>query len=922
MLCSSCTRWDCQPEDVFCGFCGHPAKRLEVSPQAVSFVGGARAKPARLALANRAGGPLVVRIGQPRTTREWLRIVHPEGERRRVGFTRMVASVEDGRMLPHPQCDAEVNIPPGGEYTMEIVVEGRLALPEKDLWGVILLAGDGLEDMRGNVVATRRVPVTWGVAPEPRMIVPAEQVLRLGGKSTVFDLRIANARRGFLTMAEPPRFSVPWLVASDFPAEPILPGADGVVSVASDPNWAPPGAHKVDVELRFFEVDKPVGATFTAQVRHPAQLLINRNQVTFPDLTRYSETAQQLVIENRGEEDLLLHGEPAIEPASMRRNVWIKDDDPSYRRIKSARDGHRGKVIAVVASGRDLPFGDHAATLRVASSDPSQDAGEVRLTLCVKQLARFDRLLALDFGTSNCCIAAAHNPGDYRVLDLSGGGPARQHEIPTVVYFKGPGEHVIGEEARNIERARPDRTVSSIKRRLGTSRGIKILGTRYAPGEIAQIIIRKLWERAAVALSAEPGELVVTVPCHFGRAAIDELLEACRQAGFAPRPEPQLVLDEPSAAAYRYLILNRAELIERGAQHRVLVFDFGGGTLDVALLSVKFGERPMTRIRVLEVDGIDLGGDDIDDALVEVYLDRMAADQAGHPGSKLARVDLDRIRHEIEGEADVDTLANRTLLRRTAEDVKKRLSFDEEVPFPPVTLRDRLGSPVYLEPSDRFLAVKRSELEETVRPRLAEGMDVIDKLLKRADVTADSVDVLLLIGGSSRMPLVRTIVGGHFPHAHVPSPEDVPPKQSVALGAVIHGYLNKFAASRFSRGEPEVEIEPMRERVFYSIGTLTPMGQFQEIVPRGGLPLFGDYTLPLPAAPTALHLVKNNGTTNQRFMDARQLVEIGEVRVDPGAFPGTPAGTPVTLNLFLDARGLVATIREKQLPVVLKEGSL
>src|SRR5438105_4763540 len=140
MLCGACTRWECLPEDVFCGFCGHPAKRLELTPPAAYFVGGARAKPLRLTLTNRGTSPLRVRIGQPRATREWLRILHPastsETERKRVNWTKMVAAVEDGRMLAHPHLDAEVNLPPGADYGFDVSVEGRLAVPEKDLSSV------------------------------------------------------------------------------------------------------------------------------------------------------------------------------------------------------------------------------------------------------------------------------------------------------------------------------------------------------------------------------------------------------------------------------------------------------------------------------------------------------------------------------------------------------------------------------------------------------------------------------------------------------------------------------------------------------------------------------------------------------------------------------------------------------------------
>src|SRR5438874_1500793 len=143
LLCSSCKIWHVLPEDNFCGYCGQPAKKLELNPPAACFVGGARKQPMRLTLKNRGASALRVRIGQPRATREWLKIVHPaaasETERKRVGWTKMVAAVEDGRMLAHPYIDAELNLPPDADYGFDIAVEGRLAAHENDLSSVLLL---------------------------------------------------------------------------------------------------------------------------------------------------------------------------------------------------------------------------------------------------------------------------------------------------------------------------------------------------------------------------------------------------------------------------------------------------------------------------------------------------------------------------------------------------------------------------------------------------------------------------------------------------------------------------------------------------------------------------------------------------------------------------------------------------------------
>lgn len=923
MLCGSCTRWECLPEDLFCSFCGHPAKRLEVLPPAAVFVGGGRAKPLRMSLANRGTSPLRVRIGQPRTTREWLKITHPalanDAERKRVGWTKAVAAVEDGKALPYPFIDAEVTLPAGAEYGFDVVVDGRLATPERDLGDVLLLAGEGLTDLRGNPVAVRRVAVSWGVTPEPRVAVPPEVNCSLGAKASPFEVRLHNTRRGFLTLREPPRANAAWVRVVSFPEEPVRPGEEAAIQLACDPDWAPPGTHKVEVTIPVMELEKPLTATVSVSVRLPPQLLLNRTRITFNDLTPYSEATLTFTLENRGEEDLLLLGEPTIEPAAIRKHLKIRDDDPTHRRIKSVRDGHRGKTISVVASGRGLNAGELSGTIRVATNDPGQPTAEIAVALAVKPMPVCDRLLALDFGTSNCCIAVAYDAVRQDVLDLSGGARERLTELPTVIYFRGPNDHVVGEEAKNSWLAHADRTVSSIKRRLGSKKPVKILGREYTPGQIASLIIRKLWERAAVALSSEPRELVLTVPCHFGRDAIDTLLSAAREAGFEPRPEPRYVLDEPSAAAYRYLVLSRDELVARGAEHRVLVYDFGGGTLDIALLEVRFRDHPLTYIRVIDVDGLDLGGDDLDEDIQELYVERMVADQRANAKSKLARLDLDRILEEVEGEGDLNILHNRTTLKLTAEAVKKKLSSEKEVPLPNVLLKDRFGGLVYLDATDTFMTLKRSDFEAKVKPRLERANDQVRRLLERSRVDAGTVSTLLLTGGSSRMPLVREMVSKLVPKAVAPSHEEIPPKESVALGAVIYGYLGRFAMSE----DPDVVIEGLRERAFYSIGTLTQLGKFHEILARGPLPLFGEFPLRLPPQPMKLPLVRNNGATDPRFMEMGAMPDIGVVTIDPREFPETKPGATVTLELFLyEDRRLVAKIGPKELPVELREGAL
>ena len=347
-------------------------------------------------------------------------------------------------------------------------------------------------------------------------------------------------------------------------------------------------------------------------------------------------------------------------------------------------------------------------------------------------------VVGIDLGTTNSEVAFIRD-GRPQVIRGDDGGI-----LPSCVGVDQDGKVMVGVQARNQYAASPERTVISIKRRMGSDDRVPMGKQTYSPQEVSAFILRALKERAQRELGTPVSKAVITVPAYFG----DAQRQATREAGEIAGLEVLRIINEPTAAALAY----ESRSTER---RRILVYDLGGGTFDVSVVSIEEGV-----VEVLASTGDHhLGGDDFDQLI------------------------MDRLNEHIEGELGVAAAAAdpglQARLRRAAETAKIQLSGG------PLALveEDHVGE---VDGSVRHLRYElhRHDFEEAIEELLENTMKAVTTALNDAAVRPSELDRVLLVGGSTRIPRIAELVRerlGHEPHG------EVDPDLCVALGAAVQG---------------------------------------------------------------------------------------------------------------------------------------
>jgi len=374
--------------------------------------------------------------------------------------------------------------------------------------------------------------------------------------------------------------------------------------------------------------------------------------------------------------------------------------------------------------------------------------------------AQDEVIVGIDLGTTNSEVAAFVD-GQVRILSSDG-----KEILPSVVGISPSGELLVGEAARNQLVLYPDRTVRSIKRKMGSSETVTLGDRQFTPPEISALILRELASWAGSQLDRSVQKAVITVPAYFS----DVQRQATREAATLAGLEAVRILNEPTAASLAY---------GEGSQHTAMVYDLGGGTFDVSIVSL---EGDITEVLASHGNNR-LGGDDFNDLLAEHLL---SAFQSQHG------IDL-RSGHPVA----------RARIWWVAEEAKRRLSFDPEVTVREEALATVDGKPLHLE-----LEITREEYEEMVRPLVEQTLEHMSKALADAGKGPSDLDAILLVGGSTRTPLVARLIEertGLTPR------EEIHPDLCVALGAGV-------MASRLAGHEVErvlVDVTPYSFGVSY-----------------------------------------------------------------------------------------------------------
>jgi molecular chaperone DnaK len=348
-------------------------------------------------------------------------------------------------------------------------------------------------------------------------------------------------------------------------------------------------------------------------------------------------------------------------------------------------------------------------------------------------------IVGIDLGTTNSVVAVVID-GQPRVLDEEG-----EKLLPSVVGINVQGQLVTGIAARNQLAAFPDRTVASIKRKMGRMDRIPLGDQTFTPPEISAMILRRLRDRASRALGEPVSRAVITVPAFFDENQRQATREAAALAGLSA----ERIINEPTAATLVY---------HAGTHDRkqIAVYDFGGGTFDVSIVRMEAGV-----VEVLSSRGdVNLGGDDLDHALMGLVADQFKNEHG-----------LD-LRENVQA---------RHRLWLACEHAKRRLSTEETVEIAEEFIAEKEGQPLHLT-----ARVTRTQFETLIEPFVARTIRCLDEALRDAGLTVQQIDDLVLVGGSTRIPLVEDRLRDEFQRE--PS-RAVDPDLAVALGAAVQAAM-------------------------------------------------------------------------------------------------------------------------------------
>ena len=349
-----------------------------------------------------------------------------------------------------------------------------------------------------------------------------------------------------------------------------------------------------------------------------------------------------------------------------------------------------------------------------------------------------ETIVGIDLGTTNSVVALIRD-GIPKILPVKG-----KHLLPSVVGISPQNELLVGTAARNQWVVAPERTIRSIKRKMGSQEPVTMAGKEYSPQEISALLLRAMKEAVEHELGAPVEKAVITVPAYFNEVQREATMEAGRIAGFTV----ERIINEPTAAALSY------GYGTKDAQNlQILVYDLGGGTFDVSIIELHEGIVDV----VATAGDNQLGGDDFDELLANMLADEFAKE------------------HDVDLRADHQAWAR---LLRAAEDAKIELS---DVQYTEVNLeylsKGEKGRPLHLTRE-----VRREEFEDLIEDLLDRTIDAIDKALKDANLEAEDIDRVLFVGGSTRIPAVWDLVKGRMgqePHT------EINPDEAVALGAAV-----------------------------------------------------------------------------------------------------------------------------------------
>ncbi len=455
------------------------------------------------------------------------------------------------------------------------------------------------------------------------------------------------------------------------------------------------------------------------------------------------------------------------------------------------------------------------------------------------------RIVGIDLGTTNSVVVVLEG-GEPTVIANAEGS----RTTPSAVGFTKTGERIVGAAAKRQAVVSPERTVLSIKRKMGTSERVTVDGKSYTPEEISAMILQKLKKDAEDYLGEPVTEAVITVPAYFN----DSQRTATKNAGEIAGLKVLRIINEPTAAALAYGL-------DKKSNETILVFDLGGGTFDVSILEVGDG---VFEVKSTAGDMM-LGGDDWDHRIMEYVVAEFKKEHG---------IDLSKDRQAMQR------------IREAAEKAKIELTnvMQTTISLPFISATE--DGPVHLE-----LPLTRARFEDMTRDLLDRCIKPFNQALSDAKITASQLDEIVLVGGSTRMPMVQELVkklgGGKEPN------KGVNPDEVVAVGAAIQGGVLTGSV----KDVVLLDVTPL------SLGLETLGGVFSKLIERN------------TTIPTRMSEVFTTATDNQSSVDIKIFQGEREIaahnkflgRFELSGIPPAPRGVPqIEVTFEIDANGILS----------------
>ena len=453
------------------------------------------------------------------------------------------------------------------------------------------------------------------------------------------------------------------------------------------------------------------------------------------------------------------------------------------------------------------------------------------------------KVIGIDLGTTNSCVAV-YEGGEPIVIP----NPEGARTTPSVVAFSKTGERMVGQVAKRQAVTNPDRTVSSIKREMGTSYKVEIDGKQYTPQEISAMILQKLKADAEAYLGSKVTEAVITVPAYF----TDAQRQATKDAGKIAGLDVKRIINEPTAAALAYGM-------DKEAEQKIMIFDLGGGTFDVSILEISDGV-----FEVLATAGNNrLGGDDFD-----------------------ARI-MNWIADTFKSESGIDLRADKMAMQRlkeAAEKAKIELSgvASTNINLPFITA-DATG------PKHFDATLTRAKFNELTADLVAATMGPVKQALSDANLQPSDIAKVLLVGGSTRIPAVQEAVKSFMGKEPF---KGINPDECVAIGAAIQGGVLGGDVKDIVL----LDVTPL------SLGIETMGGVFNRIIDR-------NTTIPVKKSQIYSTAADNQTSVEIHVLQGERDMAAGNTTLGRFILDGitpAPRGIPqIEVTFDIDANGIV-----------------